>query len=148
MKLNKLNGGRIPKPIRILVVDDSAVFRQTTSSFLKSLPHLEEIGAAATGSEAMKLVSRHRPDVVLLDLQMPDISGLETMERIRPLNPITRVVMLTMHDGEIVRAACLVRGADGFVSKNRMREELPAVMRRLFAEQFADAPAEAVTTKR
>jgi DNA-binding NarL/FixJ family response regulator len=120
------------KSIRTLIVDDSAQFRETVSMFLASLPGLEPPVEAANGQEAVRLATRRPPDLVLLDLQMPGLHGLDVMDRVRLGSSATRVVILTMHDSDTIRHLCLERGADGFVSKNCLRKELPAVIRRLF----------------
>ncbi|MBI3853105.1 MAG: response regulator transcription factor [Verrucomicrobia bacterium] len=122
------------KNIRTLIVDDSAQFRETVSTFLASLLGFEPPSEAANGEEAIRLAASHCPDLVLLDLQMPDLNGLDAMDRIRPCSPATRVIILTMHDGQIIRDVCLERGADGFVSKHGLRKELPAVIRGLFRD--------------
>lgn len=127
-------------------MDDAALFRESIAAFLEELSDIEPIGAANDGSKALEMVKAHRHDLVLMDLQMPGLNGLETMERLRPLSPTTRVVILTGHDDDIVRGECLARGADGFVSKNYMRDELPAALRRLFPEQFVGTTADAEKT--
>jgi len=118
--------------IRTLIVDDSPLFRESISEFLDDLADVERVGVAPDGNAALEMIRACRPDLVLLDLQMPGLNGMETMERLRPLSPETRVVILTGHDQASVRSECLGRGADDFVSKNYMREELPAAVRRLF----------------
>jgi two-component system uhpT operon response regulator UhpA len=123
--------------IRTVIVDDSAFFCEAISRFLQSLPLIEEIGSALSSSRGLALVAEQQPDLVLLDLEMPGANGLEVLERLRPASPGTRVVIVTIHDGDTVRTECLARGADGFVSKNRLRDELPGVIRQLFQEKFA-----------
>ena len=131
---------RAGKKIRVLIADDSATFRGIAARFLASLPGLESPSPAADGPAALTLAAGHPFDLVVLDLQMPDLNGLETMDRIRPLLPDARVVIFTVHDTEAVRAECLARGADGFVSKNRLREELPALIARLFPANNHHSP--------
>lgn len=128
------------KKIRTLVVDDSGIFRETVSAFLAMLPEIEQTGVAANGHEAVRLVSMHQPDLLVLDLQMPGLNGLETMECIRRLNRATRIVLLTVHDADTVRDECLARGADAFVSKYNMTESLPGAIRLLFPEKYLGPP--------
>ena len=75
------------KPIRVLIADDHALFREGVRAILKSVPDIEIVGEAGTGQEALKLASNLKPDVILMDIQMPDLNGVEATQRILKPNP-------------------------------------------------------------
>jgi two-component system, NarL family, response regulator NreC len=104
--------------IRLLLCDDEALFRAGMTALLRDQPTLEVVGEAADGLAAVEQVERLRPDVVLMDVQMPRLDGVEATRRIKASYPGTRVVILTMHiEGEVV-ARCLEAGASGYVLKD------------------------------
>ena len=104
--------------IRIAVVDDHTLFRRGIIALLSRVPDFVIVGEAADGAEGIKLVARHKPDVVLLDLHMPGISGAEAMRAILAQAPETQVVMLTgSEDAEDLMTA-LRSGAGGYLLKN------------------------------
>lgn len=93
------------RPIRILVVDDHALFRQGLRQLLATTDDLLVVGEAGSGSEAVELVTRLAPDVVLMDIAMPDLDGIATTEILRQRYPGIRIVMLTMYDAATHGAA-------------------------------------------
>ena len=117
---NRPAGGRI----RILVVDDHAVVRQSFRFLLENHPEVEVVGDASNGREAMELSEKFQPDVVLMDMVMPGLNGLEATRQIRKRLPRTKVLMLTgyMEDEQIVGA--LRAGASGYVVKQSDVAEL------------------------
>jgi len=110
--------------IRILIVDDHAILRQALRLMLEGEPELEVVGDAANGREAVAMTEKEMPDVVLMDMVMPGLNGLEATRQIRKRSPKTRVLILTgyMEDEQILSA--LRAGAAGYVVKRSDTEEL------------------------
>jgi DNA-binding NarL/FixJ family response regulator len=99
---------------------------------LARLPQVEMVGAAEDGVDALALVASTRPDLVLMDLQMPRLNGLQATRKIRAEFPEVRVIMITLHDSEDWKAASMASGADRFIPKNRLRQDLPGAIAQLF----------------
>lgn len=113
----------------LLIVDDHPLFRRGVRYFLETVPGLEPVGEAGSGEEALAFVERRSVDLVLLDLQMPGLDGIETTRRLLALQPGVRVLILTSFGGgERVRDA-LGAGAAGYVQKDAAPEELVAAIR-------------------
>ena len=129
-KHHKKAGGR--DRIRTLIVDDSAVFREALGRFLQQWPHVEVVGVAEDGDQVLAQVAGTRPDLVLMDLQMPRINGLQATRRVRAKFPNVCVIMLTLHDSEPAKAASIAAGADRFIPKHRLCDELHGALARLF----------------
>jgi len=116
-------------PVRVLVVDDHAVLRSGLRLLLDKEDDLEYVGEASTAEEAIRGLERTQPDVVLLDLQMPGIGGLEGASRIVERRPGVRVLVLSMHDeADDVRRA-FAAGASGYLVKTAADEELVRALR-------------------
>ncbi|CAN5671150.1 MAG: response regulator transcription factor [Gemmatimonadetes bacterium] len=111
-------------PIRILLVDDHAVLRSGLRALLEAEPGLEVIGEAGTGEEGVAVAERMKPHVVVMDLSMPGIGGLEATRRIAMLQQDTRVLVLTMHGEEEHLLPVLEAGGSGYVNKRSADEEL------------------------
>ncbi|GAB4209250.1 MAG: response regulator transcription factor [Roseiflexaceae bacterium] len=111
-------------PIRVLLVDDHLLVRAGINALLQKLPGIEVIGEADDGYEALRLVAQLRPDVVLLDISMPGLNGLETTTRIIKEFPDTAVIMLSMHSGEEYVIQALRAGASGYLLKGARIAEL------------------------
>ena len=111
------------KTVRLVVVDDHALFRAGLVSLLSQMPELVVVGEAGDGRQALEVVKRTRPDIVLLDVNMPEMGGVETVEALQVFDN-TRVVMLTIskHDEDLFGA--IAAGADGYLLKNSEPEEL------------------------
>lgn len=105
--------------MRVLVVDDHPAFRKALASALRLVGDIEVAGEASGGEDACVEAKELRPDVVLMDLSMPDISGIEAMQRIHSSTPDLPVVILTAHADEGVERAARSAGASGFVAKGR-----------------------------
>lgn len=117
------------KKIRILLADDHRMVRQGFRLILQAQQDMEVIGEAGNGREAVELASKLRPDVVVMDVTMPELNGIEATRRIRDISPFIRVVALSVHrDGvyvrEIVRA-----GAEGYILKESADSELLSAIR-------------------
>jgi DNA-binding NarL/FixJ family response regulator len=106
------------KPLRVLVVDDSPVFRESLGEFLKPHSEIQLVGTAASGSEAVKKVEELCPDLVIMDLIMPEMNGLEATRLIKAA-PVHRpkVILVTLHEPRPFAKAAASAGADGFVRK-------------------------------
>jgi DNA-binding NarL/FixJ family response regulator len=114
--------------IRILLADDHDVVRRGIRSLLQSRPDWEICGEARDGGEAVALAQALRPDVVVLDVSMPGMSGIEVSRQLRADLPATEVVVLTMHDSEPIVSAALAAGARAYVLKSEASRELgPAI---------------------
>ena len=118
--------------IRILIVDDHAVLRAGLRMLLDAEPDMEVVGEAGDGAEALDRISELVPDVVLLDLTMPDMDGLEVLRRIRDGSPQTRVLILTMHDDEGYLREALTAGSSGYVLKRAADVELLSAIRAVY----------------
>ena len=119
--------------IRILAVDDHALLRNGIAGLVNAEPDMKMIAEAATGVDAIRQFRQHRPDITLMDLQMPDMSGIEAIIGIRSDFPEARIIVLTTYsgDGPVVRA--LRAGARGFLLKSRVNRELLDVIRAVHA---------------
>jgi DNA-binding NarL/FixJ family response regulator len=109
---------------RVMVVDDHPVFRAGLCAIIDGAPDLTVVAEATTGLEAVELAASTRPDVVLMDLQMPDLGGVEATRRILDRAPMTRVLVLTMIDRDAALAASLGAGARGYLLKGADRTEV------------------------
>lgn len=128
--------------IRTLVADDSAVCRRAAALLLAKLPQVEMVGAAVDGADALDLVASMRPDLVLMDLQMPRLNGLQATRQIRAGFPGVRVIMTTFDDSEESRAASVASGVDRFIPKECLRDELPGAIAQLFCGRAGGAEGE------
>lgn len=116
--------------ITVLVVDDHALVRQGVRAFLSAQPDLAVVGTAASGEEALRLVAEHAPDVVLVDLVMPGMDGVETTRRLRQVSPRTRVLVLTSYDQDEHIFPAIRAGALSYLLKEIGPEELAEAIRR------------------
>jgi DNA-binding NarL/FixJ family response regulator len=118
--------------IRTLLVDDSPEFLDAAGRFLASDPYIEIIGSALSGQEAIKQIDSLKPDLVLMDLAMPGINGLETTRRMKSGPGAPRVIILTLHDNPEYRSASESVQADGFIAKSDFGLELLPLIHLLF----------------
>ena len=114
--------------MRVLVVDDHPAFRQALTSALGMVDEIEVAGEAGGGLEACREAEHIDPDVVLMDLSMPDLSGFDAMERIHARDPGMPVVILTANADPDVEAEALRAGASGFVAKGTMLDDIVVVL--------------------
>ena len=118
------------KPITVLLVDDHAVVRQGVRFFLESQDEFTVIGEAESGETAVELAAEHIPDVVLMDLVMPDMDGVEATRKVKNISPRSQIVVLTSyHDDEYIFPA-LQAGAISYILKDIRMEELAEAVRR------------------
>lgn len=110
--------------IRVLLVDDSAAFLNASESLLAGWPGIEVIGCFLSGVEAIEQVPLLRPDLVLVDLRMPGMDGLETTRNIKGGTEAPFVFVMTLHDEAGFREAAAAHGADAFISKSDFRTRL------------------------
>ena len=128
--------------VRVLVADDQALLRGSFRVLVESAPDLAVVGEAATGAEAVELTRRERPDVVLMDVRMPQLDGIEATRRIcgAPETAGTRVLILTMFDLDAYVYSALRAGASGFLLKDTPPTDLLAAIRLVAAGEALLAP--------
>lgn len=114
----------MPEKFRVLVVDDHELIRQGVRSLFDRSPEFDVCGEAADGIQAIEQVRRLNPHVVILDISMPNMGGLEAAVEIRLLAPTTKIAMLTMHDSGPVKEQAAKAGAHGFVTKSQVSKNL------------------------
>lgn len=115
--------------IRVLVVDDHVLLRQGIAGILAPEPDIELVAEAANGAEAVETFVRMRPDVTLMDLQMPVLSGIEAIQRIRSGAPQARIIVLTTYPGDVQAVRALKAGASGYLLKSSLIDELLRAIR-------------------
>ncbi len=124
-----MNAPNARKKIRVLIVDDHTIVRQGLRAILEAEPDIEVVGEAADGREAVKKVAALAPDVVVMDVSMPRMNGLEATARIIKEQPGTRIVALTMHGSEEYVYSCLKSGARGYLLKESASSDLVEAIR-------------------
>jgi DNA-binding NarL/FixJ family response regulator len=118
-------------PLRILIVDDHAVVRRGVRALLESQPEWEVAGEATTGRDAVDLARQLQPDIVVMDLSLPELNGLDATRQILKESPGTEVLVLTMHHSEELARNALQAGARGYVLKSDADENLIAAVESL-----------------
>jgi DNA-binding NarL/FixJ family response regulator len=131
--------------VRVLLVDDQHLIRQGFAMILGAQDDIDVVGEAVDGEEAIRLAATLHPDVVLMDVRMPGLGGIEATRRISSLHPRTRVIILTTFDLDEYAYEGLRAGASGFLLKNARPDELLAGIRSVAAGEAVLAPT---TTKR
>jgi DNA-binding NarL/FixJ family response regulator len=124
----------MPKPIRVLVVDDHAIVREGICSLLARRKDIQVVGEAADGKRAIDAVSQFDPDVILMDIQMPVLNGLEATREIHKRFPSTRILVLTQHDSKEYVVPLLRAGAVGYITKIARATELIGAIRAVYEE--------------
>jgi DNA-binding NarL/FixJ family response regulator len=121
--------------IRILTVDDHALLRKGISALVNAEPDMKLIAEASNGQEAIEAFRSHRPDVTLMDLQMPELNGTEAIDRIRSEFPEARIIVLTTYTGDVQVLRALKAGARAYVLKGHVHRELLDTIRAVYAGQ-------------
>ncbi|GAA3233049.1 response regulator [Dactylosporangium siamense] len=116
-------------PIRVLIADDHLVVRRGITALLTSLPGIEVVAEASTGTQALREAQLTRPDVVIMDLQMPDLNGIEATRRLGVLLPDVAVLVLTMFEDDDSVLAAMRAGARGYLLKGSHQDELLSAVR-------------------
>jgi len=144
-RVKVIGGKRGPQPpyelrmkIRLLLVDDDPGFRLTLRDLLAQREEAVILGEAGNGEEALRLVDTLRPDVVLMDLAMPGMNGLEVTRRLKTHQPGVVVVIITVHDEDVYRRTALAAGAEAFLEKKTLGANLWPTLVRIVQEEKAD----------
>ncbi|MGY3089804.1 DNA-binding NarL/FixJ family response regulator [Hymenobacter sp. UYAg731] len=120
-------------PIHVLIVDDHAMVREGLKVLLLPLEYVAVVGIAATGAEALAAARQHRPDVVLLDINLPDMSGIDVCQQLVAAQPGIKVLALTTFNEKLYVTRMMQAGAAGYVLKNALPEELAEAITKVFA---------------
>jgi DNA-binding NarL/FixJ family response regulator len=127
--------------MRILIADDHTLVRAGLTSLIARLPEMEVVAEAADGRQALRLVRDLQPDIVLMDIAMPGLNGLESAERIHGIHPKIKIVILSMHASEEYVAQALKAGASGYLLKDAATAELEMALKSVSMGQFYLSPA-------
>jgi DNA-binding NarL/FixJ family response regulator len=127
--------------IRVLIADDHQLFRDGLKALLLSAPDTEVAGEAATGREAIDLAAESQPDVILMDLQMPGVDGIEATRQIVRTSPHIKVLMVTMFDDDQSVFAAMRAGARGYILKGATREEMLRAIRAVGSGEAIFSPS-------
>ena len=129
------------KKVRLLVADDHKIFRQGIKKLLEEEPDLQVVGEAADGREAVKRATELKPDVILMDIAMANLNGLEATKQIKKVLPDVKVIMLTMHKNEEYVLHSFQVGASGFILKEGAVEELVSAIRSIHQNKSFLSPS-------
>ncbi len=104
--------------MNVVIVDDSPIVRARLITMLDELQHIQIVGQAKSGEEALEIISRLTPDAVILDIRMPGLNGVEVLERLKESHPQMRIIMITNFPYQPYRERCMAAGADYFFDKS------------------------------
>ena len=130
----------IPNPIGILAVDDHAIFLQGIISLLRGQPDMKLVAQASSGLEAIQQFRVHSPDVTLMDLQMPEMNGLDAIIAIRSEFPEAKIIVLTTYGGDVQVLRALKAGARGYLLKNTLHKNLLDTVRAVHSGKKSLSP--------
>jgi len=136
-----VTGAPEPVPIRVLIADDQRVVREGLSMLVALIDDVEVVGVACDGAEAVRLAEAHRPDVILMDLRMPDLDGIGATAQLRERLPAARVLVLTTYADEDAIIPALRAGARGYLTKDASAEQIETAIRAVHAGQTHLDPA-------
>lgn len=128
-----MDAGSATRRIRILTVDDHPMLRDGVGAVIRMQADMELVGDASDGVEAVEAYRRLRPDVMLIDVRMPNMSGLDATRRIREEFPAARIIVLTTYSGDVQALRALRAGAAGYLLKSTLRKELLEAIRAVHA---------------
>jgi len=134
----------MPEKIRVLCVDDHAVMRDGIAFALETQADMELVGEAVSGEEAVKMFRQLRPDVTLMDLQLPGMDGIRTIQVIRESFPKARIIVLTTYSGDVQAHRALTAGAAGYLLKHMLRTDLLGTIRKVHAGGRSISPQIAI----
>jgi len=117
------------RQIKILTVDDHPILREGIASIIQGEKDMVVVGEASNGREAIEVFRSKRPDVTLMDLQMPDVNGISAIAAIRQEHPQARIIVLTTYEGDVLARRALKAGATGYILKDMIRTELLEAIR-------------------
>jgi DNA-binding NarL/FixJ family response regulator len=117
--------------IKILIVDDEARFREQVKELLLVEPNIEVAGEAADGREAICQARELKPDLILMDVRMPGLNGIDATRQLKSEMPAMRVIILSLYDVAMYKKAAIASGADGYLKKSAMVKELIPTIRRV-----------------
>lgn len=121
------------RPITVLCVDDHRIVREGLRMIINGEPDMTVVDAAATGSEAVAMYRQHTPDITLMDLQLPDMDGVDAIRAIRDLDHDARIIVLTMYRGDEDIHQALGAGASTYLLKDTIADDLPGIVREVHA---------------
>jgi DNA-binding NarL/FixJ family response regulator len=130
--------------IRVLCVDDHAVMRDGIAFALETQADMELVGEAVSGEEAVKMFRQFRPDVTLMDLQLPGMDGIRTIQVIRESFPKAKIIVLTTYSGDVQAHRALTAGAAGYLLKHMLRTDLLGTIRKVHAGGRSISPQIAI----
>ena len=124
-----------PTQIRVLSVDDHALIREGIAALIANQKDMRLVGEASNGREAIEQFRLHRPDVTLLDLQMPEMNGIDALIAIRGEFPEARIIVLTTYAGDVLCKRAMKAGAQAYILKGNVRKDLLDTIRAVRAEK-------------
>jgi DNA-binding NarL/FixJ family response regulator len=119
--------------VRIVIAEDHTILREGLRSLLSSDPNFEIVGEAEDGREAIRCVEKLKPDLILTDLSMPRMNGMEAIKEIRRISPVTKILVLTVHKAEEYILATFRSGADGYLLKDSTHAELVMAVKKVLS---------------
>lgn len=128
-------------PIRLLIVDDHPLIREGVAALLSDKPDLELVAQAASGAEGVEQFRKHKPDITLMDLQMPGLHGIDAITAIREEHPDAAIIVLTAYSGDVQVRRALKAGAHAYLLKDLLHQDLLSTIRSVYGGQRTVSPA-------